>query len=59
VKYDPTVTPEVLKKYQEMIDFSVKRGIIRRKFNVNELFDLRFNEPALKELGYDKYWVHK
>ena len=42
-----------------MIDFSVKRGIIRRKFNVNELFDLRFNEPALKELGYDKYWVHK
>ncbi len=58
-KYDPTITPEVLKGYQEIIDFSVKSGIIRRKYNVNELFDLRFQGPALKELGYDKYWVHK
>ncbi len=57
-RYDPTVTPKVLKDYQEIIDFAFKRGIIKRHYNVSELFDLRFQAPALKELGYDKYWVH-
>ena len=55
-KYDPRITAGTAKFYKDAIDYSFNHGIIRKKFNVDDLLDKRFSEAALKELGLENYW---
>ena len=55
-KYNPQITASVEKKYLEIEDFALAHGIIRRKFNLDTLFDKSYSEAVLKELGLQNYW---
>ena len=55
-KYDPRITAGTARFYKETIDYAFNHGIIRKKFNVEDLLDKSYSEAALKELGIENYW---
>jgi len=55
-KYNPQITAALEKKYLEIQDFALAHGIIRRKFNLDTLFDKTYVDAVLKDLGLQNYW---
>jgi len=53
----PLFDPFLRVHYQHVLDFTLKVGLIRKGFSVDDWFDTRFAEAALKDLGLRHYWT--
>jgi len=57
VRFSPLIDDDLVADYQRVVEESLKLGLIRQGYNVNEWFEPSFVLQALKELKLEKFWI--
>jgi sulfonate transport system substrate-binding protein len=55
-RFSPVFHPDVKDHYRSVADYALKRQLIRRPVDVDQLFDDRFVPKALQTLDLQAYW---
>lgn len=55
-RFSPVFHPDVKDHYRSVADYALKRGLIRRPVDVDNLIDDRFVQTALKDQNLQAYW---
>ncbi|NTW48153.1 MAG: ABC transporter substrate-binding protein [Chlorobiales bacterium] len=56
-RVSPVIDDATVNAFKEIVEFSYQRGLIRKKYDVDEWIDKSYSEAALKELGLEKFWA--
>lgn len=57
-RLSPLIDDATVNAFKEIVEFSYQRGLIRKKYDVDEWIDKSYQNQALKELGLENYWVN-
>ncbi len=57
VRHNPLLTQGNTVHYKDLVDFSERNKLIRKKYDVDQWIDKSYEQAALKELGLENYWA--
>ena len=56
-RFNPLLTQGNTVHYKDLVDFSERNKLIRKKYDVDQWIDKSYELAALKELGLENYWA--